>query len=222
MDLPLYKKPTEQQIEDWGPIRKVEEIETVRRVYETPFFYDNVEIGDFYEIDPWRGNELKADTGYITITEDRPIIGVTIVGSGCTQNGYNIVEWWDDGESIDNMKDQLVKRQRVDGLKGIHPSVWTELFRKSPWTEGHTYQSVTEGEVKDALDCFKRLTHGFYENLEMSFYENTTYFRVGEYRHRPKKITVRAGCKGMEDPGTSIARYPADYAVRLVELTVEK
>jgi hypothetical protein len=36
----------------------------------------------------------------------------------------------------------------------------------------------------------------------------------------PKKITVRAGTKVMEDTGTRIERYPGDYAVRLVETTV--
>ena len=182
MDLPLYKEPTKEQLEAWGPVKKAEEIETVRRVYETPFFYENVQIGDFYEIDPWKGNELKADTGFITITEDRPIVGVTVVGSGCTRGGYNIVEWWNEGENIEQMNDQLVKRQRVDGLNGIHPSVWIELFRIAPWVRAgnHDYDNVTGGEIKSAVEIFKKLSDGWYENLELSLYENTAYFRIGE------------------------------------------
>ncbi|MBI3922190.1 MAG: hypothetical protein HY318_12285 [Armatimonadetes bacterium] len=34
------------------------------------------------------------------------------------------------------------------------------------------------------------------------------------------KVTVRAGCKIPEDVGTSLERYPGDYAVRVVETTV--
>ena len=220
MDLPLYKGFTEEQRKRFGPAKKADEFTTRRRVYETPFLYENVVIGDFYEIDPAKGVEFKADAGFITITEDRPIVAVTVVGTGCTRNGYNIVEWWDEGEDIDHMKDQLVKRQRIDNLNGIHPSVWVEIFRKAPWAKDLTYEGITQGEIKGAVDIFKRLTCGWYENLEMSFYENTTHFRIGTTSHYPKKITIRCGCKGTEDVGTSLERHPADYAIRLVETHV--
>jgi hypothetical protein len=220
MDLPLYKGFTEEQLKGFGPPKKAEEFTTRRRVYETPFVYENLDVGDFYEIDPTKGIEFKADTGFITITEDRPIVAVTIVGSGCTRAGYNIVEWWNEGECVEHMNDQLVKRQRVDNLNGIHPSVWIEILRKAPWATELTYPGITGGEVKDALDIMSRLTYNFHENLEMSLYENTAYFRVGTKGYYPKKVTIRCGCKGTEDSGTSIERYPADYAVRLVETTV--
>jgi len=219
MDLPLYKTFTEEQCKKFGPVRTAEEFGVRRRVYETPFLYANVAAGDFYEIDPDKGIEFKADDGFLTITEDRPIVGVTVVGSGCTRGGYNIVEWWDEGETIDNMKNHLLKRQRTDGLNGIHPNIWTELFRRVPWVDV-TYADAAEGEIKDAVDMFRRLTRGWYDNLETSFYENTVYFRVGSKFHHPTKVTVRCGCKGTEDLGTSLERYPADYAIRLVETQV--
>jgi len=219
MDLPLYKELTTEQRKQFGPVQSAEEFSIRRRVYEAPFVYENVVIGNFYEIKPDKGIEFKADDGFITITEDRPIVAVTVVGSGCTRNGYNIVEWWDEGETIDNMKNHLLKRQRTDGLNGIHPNIWTELFRRVPWVDV-TYADAAEGEIKDAVDMFRRLTRGWYDNLETSFYENTVYFRVGSKFHHPTKVTVRCGCKGTEDLGTSLERYPADYAIRLVETQV--
>jgi len=42
----------------------VDEFATKIRVYQTPFMYDNVEVGDFYEIDVMKGIEFKADTGF--------------------------------------------------------------------------------------------------------------------------------------------------------------
>ena len=72
--------------------------------------------------------------------------------------------------------------------------------------------------MKDAADALKQLSDEYYSGYYLGFYENTAYFRIGP--PYPKKITVRAGTKLMEDAGTSIARYPGDYAVRLVETTV--
>lgn len=43
-----------------------------------------MEVGNFYEIDPAKGSEFKADEGFLTIQEETPILAVTVVGSGCT------------------------------------------------------------------------------------------------------------------------------------------
>ena len=125
MDLPLYDGFTDEQLKQFGPKRQPDILRTETRRYHSPFIYDNVDVGNFYEIDPTKGIELKAMDGYITIEEDAPIVGVNVIGSGCVPQGYNICEWWDDGETIDNMKDQLVKRQRIDGLNGTHPSIYS-------------------------------------------------------------------------------------------------
>ena len=219
MDLKLYQDFTEEQIKQFGPVRQPEKFTTERRVYTTPFMYDNVEVGEFSEIDPTKGIEFIADTGYLTITEDQPIVAVTVVGSGCTPKGYVICEWWDQGESIDNMKDQLVKRQRHENLNGIHPSIWLQLLMGT--FPGLTFKDVAPGEpINSAVACLKALSDNYYSGVYMGFYENTSYFRVGP--PQPKQITIRCGCKDTEDPCTSIARYPADYAVRLVETTVIK
>jgi len=209
---------TEEHIKRFGPVREYEVLSTERHVYTAPFMYQNVEVGDFYEIDPDKGIEFKADDGFLTIEENKPIVAVTVVGSGCTQGGYNICEWWDEGETIDNMKNQLVKRQRVDNLNGTHPSIWSQLLMKT--FPGLTFDDIAPEEIKDAVDCLKKLSLRYYEGYYMGFYENTAYFRIGP--PYPHKVTIRSGCKATEDPGTSIERYPADYAIRVVETTVVK
>ncbi len=217
MELTLYRGFTEEQIKTYGPMGNHHVIsETERHVYTTPFMYQNVEVGDFYEIDPTKGIEFKADDGIIR--EDNPIIAVTVVGSGCTPKGYNICEWWDEGESIDTLKDQLVKRQRIDDLNGTHPSIWSQLILGT--FPGLKFDDVAPGEMLGAVDCLKKLSDGYYGGFYMGFYENTAYFRIGP--PYPHKVTIRCGCKVPEDVGTSIESYPGDYAIRLVEILVMK
>lgn len=219
MELPLYKGFTDEQTGQFGPVKDgPEALETERHVYTTPFMYSNLEVGDFYEIDPTKGIEFKADDGFITIKENKPIVAVTVVGSGCVPRGYNIVEWWDEGESIDTMKDQLVKRQRIDGLNGTHPAIWSQLLMGT--FPGLTFRDVAADEIRGAVECLKKLSDGYYSGYYMGFYENTAYFRIGP--PNPTQVTIRSGCLGTEDPGTSLARYPGDYAIRVVETTVVK
>jgi len=224
MDLTLWSGFSAEQRQQFGPVREREVLTTQRHVYSSPFMYDNVEVGNFYEIDPTKGIEFKADDGFLTIHEDHPISAVAVVGSGCTPGGYNICEWWDEGESIDTMQDQLVKRQRVDGLNGIHPSIWCQLLIRTFKNLEHlggrdlSFSDIAPEEMKDEVECLRKLSLQYYQGVDMGFYENTAYFRVGP--PYPTKVTIRCGCKGIEDPATSIERYPADYAIRVVEMTV--
>lgn len=219
MELTLHKTFTEEQIKKFGPVKEADVIrETERRVYESPFMYENVDVGDFYEIDPSKGIEFKADAGYLTIREPDPIIGVTVVGSGCTPKGYNICEWWGEGESIDNMQNQLVKRQRVDNLNGTHPSIWSQLLMMT--FPGLTFKDVAGKDMQGPVECLKKLSDGYYEGFYMGFYENVVPFRPGP--PYPKQVTIRSGCKVPEDPGTALERYPGDYAIRVVEVLVRK
>jgi len=207
----------EEERQKIGPPKLPEVFSTERHVYVSPFNYVNVEIGYWYEYGD-KGMEFAADKGFITIKEEKPIVAVTVVGSGCVPKGYIICEWWDEGEGIDQLKGQLIKRQRVDNLNGTHPSIWSLLLMGGGKWRKHTFQSV--GYMKNIMDALKKLSLGFYDGVYMGFYENTAYFRVGPpYPHR---ITIRSGCKVPEDPGTSLERYPGDYAIRVVETTVIK
>ena len=245
MGIPLYKTFTAEQRERYGPFSgKADEFATRVRVYQTPFMYDNVEVGDFYEIDVMKGIEFKADTGFLTITEDQPIVAVTVVGSGCVARGYNIVEWWEDDENMDSVDNRTLKRLRIDSLNGIHLSIWVHLLAKLAFARNVGYDVVTgtPGEIKDDHDLLKKLTNDFCEDLPLTAHENCAHFAVGHtpvvtdpetfaaLGHSfgsarsipcyPKKITIRCGCKGTEDPGTNLERYPADYAIRLVQVHV--
>jgi len=217
MDLQLFEGFTPAQLEQFGPMQEAEVISgTERHVYTTPFIYPNVEVGNFYEIDPTKGIEFQADKGFLTIKENAPILAVTVVGSGCTPKGYNICEWWDEGESLDTLKDQRVKRQRVDNLNGTHPSIWCQLLLGT--FPGLSFDDIAPEEMANAAECMKKLSDRFYDGVYMGFYENTAYFRVGP--PQPRAVTIRSGCKVPEDPGTSIERYPGDYAIRVVETLV--
>ena len=216
MYLPLYRSFSEEQKKKYGPTKKPVVLTTERNVYQSPFMYENVGVGDFYEVDAIKGIEFKADTGFLMVKEDKPIVAVTVVGSGCTPKGYNICEWWDDGESVEKMKDQLVKRQRVDNLNGTHPSIWSKILMGV--AGDRTFDSVSSGDIKTVIEALRKLSDGFYEGYYLGFYENTAYFRLGP--PYPHKVTIRCGCKIPEDPGTSIDRYPGDYAIRVVETTV--
>lgn len=221
MELTLHKGFTEEQIKQFGPLKgKHEVLETERHVYFCPFMYPNVEVGDFYEIDPDKGIEFKADTGFVTIKEDKSIVAVNVVGSGCYSKGYNICEWWPDGESIDNMANQLVKRQRIDNLNGIHPSVFMTLLGATKQiSDGLTYRDIDSG-IKDPVDCLKKFTENYYDSIHLGFYENTACFRIGSpYAH---KVTIRSGCMLPEVPGMRDVQQRADYAVRIVEIIVIK
>lgn len=231
MELPVLNITSQEDREKYGSqfggIKKAKQFRTVRHVYETPFVYENVELGNFSEFDLDKGPEFYANKGYITIRETKPIIAVTVVGSGCTAGGYNIVEWWDEGESLDAMKNQLVKRQCVENLNGMHPSIWMEILRNGPIAQGNlcdgrpiSQSTVSDGAYRDNTDMLRHYTDNFLRSYQASLYENTTYFRVGKANEYPRKTTLRCGARGVEDPGTEVERYPADYAIRLIEVTV--
>ena len=118
------------------------------------------------------------------------------------------------------MTNQLVKRQRADNLNGTHPAIWSLLLMGL--SRGSTFSTVSDGDITGPVDALKKLSDNYYGHLEMGFYENTVNFRIGEVDSYPNKVTIRSGCKDTEDPGTCLSRYPADYAVRIVETIVIK
>jgi hypothetical protein len=106
-----------------GEMQEIEVYESEHHVYRSPFRYKNVEVDRWMEYND-KGIEVYAD-GTITIIEEKPIVSVTIVGSGCSTPNYNIVEWWAEGEDLSNSHGQLVKRGRIDNLKGQH-NAWIQ------------------------------------------------------------------------------------------------
>ncbi len=216
--------------EQLGEIREPEVYETEHHVYSAPFRYKNVRLKYWSENDA-KGHEFLADLGSITIEEEQPIVEVIVVGSGCSGNNYNIIEWWNEGETLRNTDSQLIKRQRVDNLKGQHPA-WVQ---KALAKELPEFKSLEEATA--FLKKIQRYVHGMTSNYTMpgslmtGLYENTVHFRVGD-TSRPDltvhKVVIRGGGLDYEDPfGAEFAigdtnRYPADYVFRLVDVVVKK
>lgn len=236
---PTFRAPKDDS--RLGPVQAPEVFDTEHHVYRVPFRYKNVTIDYWFEYDD-KGIEIAADRGSITIVEEKPIVSVTVVGSGCSAPSYNIVEWWAEGEGVSNARGQLIKRQRIDNLLGQHPA-WIQqaLSRK------HEFKTAEEAnEYKEEIrSVVYAMTSGFYRagSLMTGLYENTAYFRISdvtnfssakpsleeghtfrtvESRWECRKVVIRAGSMDYEDPAKPEARYPGDYAVRLIDIVVKK
>ena len=209
-----------------GPLREPEIFETEHHVYTTPFRYANVVLDGWYEAEI-KGVEVLADRGSITIAEEKPIVSVTIVGSGCSGMNYNICEWWGPGETLrdgSTRTPQLIKRQRVDNLKGQHDA----------WVQQALSQEPDFQTLDDARSFVRRLQDTVYNmtcaytvpgSIMTGLYENTAVFRIGDTsrpEHVPHRVVIRGGGLDYEDPGTDVSRYPADYTFRLVDVLVRK
>ena len=216
--MPLYRAP--QDNNKLGPPQEVEVFETEHHLYRSPFHYRNVTIDHWSEYSQ-KGVEIFGDVGSITIVEEKPIVSVTVVGSACSTPGYNILEWWADGEGLKNTRGQLIKRQMIEGLKGQH-NAWPQ----KALSEKQTFESVEEAEafVEQLQSIVYGMSNGYYRPgpIMGGLYENTAYFRIGEADPVARKIIIRGGSLDYEDPGTDRERYPGDYAVRLIDVLVKK
>jgi len=227
-----------------GEVQEMEIYEPEHHVYRAPFSYKNVKMDRWMEYND-KGVELYAN-GTITITEEKPIVSVTIVGSGCETPNYNIVEWWAEGEDLSNSHGQLTKRSYIDNLKGQHNAWLQKVFTRDRFKEkGFT----TLEEANEFMAKLRRVmyakTSNFYTpgSVMGGLYENTAYFRIGDVnifseedkkkqgeevfrekigQYDVHKIVIRGGGLDIEDPGSDRERYPAEYAFRLIEVVVKK
>jgi hypothetical protein len=216
-------------------------------LYRSPFHYNNVVIDNWVEFSE-KGVEIQAERGSITVREQQPIVSVTVVGTGCETPGYNIVEWWSDGEDPNDPQGQLMKRQRVGDLRGQHPQQLHQMFVKKQHFK-------TLEEANDFVDTMQRAIYAKSFNFTVpgsvmgGLYENTAYFRIGDVNtfeptatqedgkvHRAmtgkqeaRKVVIRGGSMDIEEPGktkqgNSVPHtyYPGDYAVRLIDVVVKK
>jgi hypothetical protein len=161
-----------------GPIQEVEVFETEHHLYRSPFHYKNVVIDNWVEFSE-KGVEIEAERGSITVREQQPIVSVTVVGTGCETPGYNIVEWWSDGEDPTEPQGQLMKRQRVNDLRGQHPQQLHTMFLKKQHFK-------TLEEANEFVDTMQRAVYAKSFNFTVpgsimgGLYENTAYFRLGD------------------------------------------
>jgi len=100
--------------------------------YWAPFNYPNfcVELG---RTDPYIGAEFNTDGveldvppyGAITLVEDEPIVGVTVIGSACVPPGFLLLF----AEPLEWKYPRSGVKMRIDGL-------WGEHMRIEPWRKG--------------------------------------------------------------------------------------
>lgn len=116
------------------------------RVYEywAPFNYENVRV-ELGRTDPYVGAEYNEDgveldvppRGAITIVEDEPIVGVTVIGSACVPPGYVILH-----------AEPLEWKYPRSGVKMKISDLWGTHIRIEPWRKG-----VNEGYKHAGMSC---------------------------------------------------------------------
>jgi hypothetical protein len=118
-------------------------------------------------------------------------------------------------------------------------------FIQGAFSQKKDFETLEQAQAH--IDQMQRIiyamTQGYYlpGSVMHGLYENTVYFRVGDHTRfkvdknsnsyanrvavpgKPvKKVVIRCGGLDYEDPGTERSRYPADYAIRLIEVVVKK
>ena len=112
--------------------------------YWAPFNYPNIRV-ELGRTDPYVGAEFNEDgveldtppRGAITVVEDEPIVGVTVIGSACVPPGYVILH----AEPLERKYPRSGVKMRIDDL-------WGEHIRIGPWRKG-----VDEGYKYAGMSC---------------------------------------------------------------------
>ena len=135
--------------------RRVTQQPEVRRektyVYWHPFQYDNigVELGPRGEYNP-DGVELDAPPlGAITIEQDEPIIGVTIIGSACVPPGYVILH-----------AEPSIWQYPRTGVKMKKSDLWGQHVRGGLWGMGldESWEQAGMSSVRFDIPESKKVT----------------------------------------------------------------
>jgi len=127
-----------------GQPQAVEAFMPVTYEYWAPFNYPNVRV-ELGRVDPYVGAEYNTDGveldvppyGAITIVEDEPIVGVTVIGSACVPPGFVLLQ----GEPLEWKYPRTGVKMRIDNLWGQH-------LRIEPWRKG-----MDEGWRDAGLSC---------------------------------------------------------------------
>jgi hypothetical protein len=112
--------------------------------YWAPFNYDNVHI-ELGRVDPYVGAEFNEDGveldvppyGAITLVEEEPIVGVTVIGSACCPPGFILLQ----AEPVEWKYPRSGVKMRIDDL-------WGEHMRIEPWNKG-----IDEGYRDAGMSC---------------------------------------------------------------------
>ena len=202
--------------DDWGEDREPDVVRTTRqqavimtgvamKEYWTPFDdYGNIEIdacwNDGTRDAAWRklknkgaphrhGLEIERSKGYIAITEEKPIVAVSVLGSACKTDAYLICEYpqpgltdkeprrhGQEGWNMQNLRQQIVR-----GLHCQHQSRNIATFGRDQMTyvddfEPVTYETSARFEIEPTTTVIIRGGSGNVSHF--SFRMIRTYFRA--------------------------------------------
>ncbi len=139
------------------PVHPKKELKLRTFEYELPFNYENVVVDRIWQGGETHGMEMNpvntlSTSGdkhlpgdAITITEDKPIVRVEVIGSACTPPGYIMlqaepVEGW---RRPDEVREVMPTRFRIDNLWGMHlrGDQWTRMKggNLEPWAGKENY-----------------------------------------------------------------------------------
>ena len=127
-----------------GEPQKRQAYTTVVYEYWAPFNYENVHV-ELGRVDPYVGAEFNMDGveldvppyGAITLVEEEPIVGVTVIGSACCPPGFVILH----AEPVEWKYPRSGVKMRIDNL-------WGEHLRIEPWKKG-----IDEGYRDAGMSC---------------------------------------------------------------------
>ena len=202
--------------DDPGEDRSPDEIRSTRQAtvqmtgiamkeYWTPFDdYGNVEVAAGWSLSTrkaeWRqlrkggaphrhGLEIEHTKGYIHITEKKPIVGVTVMGSGCTNDSYVVCEYPQPGltrrepsrHGQEGWNMQNLRRQYVRGLYSQHQSRNVATFGEDEITydddyEPRVYETSVHFDIEPTTTVIIRGGSG--QTCHFSFRMIRTYFRL--------------------------------------------
>lgn len=117
---------------------------TITYEYWAPFNYPNINV-ELGRTKPYVGAEFNFDGveldvppyGAITIAEEEPIVGVTVIGSACSPPGFVLLH----AEPVEWKYPRSSVKMRIDNL-------WGEHIRIDPWRKG-----IDEGYRDAGMSC---------------------------------------------------------------------
>jgi hypothetical protein len=141
-----FSEPEQEVIRLATSGERQERLAYVPVVYEywAPFNYDNVHV-ELGRVDPYVGAEFNEDGveldvppyGAITLVEEEPIVGITVIGSACCPPGFIIVH----AEPVEWKYPRSGVKMRINNL-------WGEHLRLEPWNAG-----IDEGYRDAGMSC---------------------------------------------------------------------
>jgi hypothetical protein len=157
--------------------------------YWAPFNYPNIRV-ELGRTDPYVGAEFNDDGveldvppyGAITVEEEEPIVGVTLIGSACCPPGFVLL-----------FAEPLEWKYPRSGIKMRIENLWGEHIRIEPWRKG-----IDDGYRDAGMSCAvfeippsKKVTvmTGSQMNIDQKDVENMRH--DAHYCTRIIRVTVR-------------------------------